>query len=107
MAGGTIFHPVRVRAIGPGEACHVEVGGREIALFNLDGTYWATDGICTHMRARLADGYVEGDVVECPLHFGRFEIHTGKAVSAPCTVDLQTYPVRRDADGIAIGLPDG
>jgi nitrite reductase/ring-hydroxylating ferredoxin subunit len=53
----------------------------------------------------LSEGFVEGDIVECPLHGGRFEIKTGKAVAAPCTVDLRTYVVRREDDSVLVGIP--
>ena len=50
--------------------------------------------MCTHAYASLADGYIEGDIIECPLHGGCFEIKTGKVASAPATEDLRTYPVQ-------------
>jgi nitrite reductase/ring-hydroxylating ferredoxin subunit len=105
-AGGTLaWHAVaRLGEVAPGEAVRVAAAGRAIALFNLDGAYFATDDTCTHARASLADGYVEGEIVECPLHFGRFEIRTGKACGAPCTVDLATYPVRVEGEAVCVGI---
>jgi nitrite reductase/ring-hydroxylating ferredoxin subunit len=97
----------RADEVAPGEVKHIRIDGREIALFNVAGAFYATADICTHMRARLSDGYVEGDIVECPLHFGKFEIRTGKAVSAPCTVDLRTYEVERDGEWVSVFLPPG
>ena len=97
---------LRVHAVVPGEAKHVEIAGYEIAVFNLDGVFFATDDICTHMRARLSDGFVEDDVVQCPLHFGTFDIRSGKARSAPCTEDLQTYPARIEGDWVMVELPN-
>ena len=79
------FHTVAKTAdLDDGEARQVVIGGREIAIFNLQGNFFATDDICTHAYASLADGYVEGERVECPLHGGCFDIKTGKAVTAPC-----------------------
>lgn len=97
----------RADEIAPGQVMYVAVAGLEIALFNIDGTYYATDDACTHMGARLSDGYVDGDIVECSLHFGKFNIRTGKACSAPCTVDLRTYPVEVEGAEVIIRLPAG
>ena len=71
-----------------------EVGQQKVALYNIGGKIYATDDICTHGQASLADGYIEGDEIVCPLHDGRFCIPTGKATGAPCTVDIKTYSVK-------------
>ena len=108
MAAQTKSYAVaRTDEIAPGDVMHVAIAGREIALFNIDGTYHATDDACTHMGARLSDGYVDGDIVECSLHFGKFNIRTGKACSAPCTVDLRTYPVEVEGATVMVKMPAG
>jgi nitrite reductase/ring-hydroxylating ferredoxin subunit len=70
-----------------------EIGTTTLAVYNIGGTFYATDNECTHGAASLADGILDGDVIECTLHFGAFEVKTGKAVSAPCFVPLRTYKV--------------
>ena len=65
-----------------------------VALYNLDGQFFATHDICTHAHACLSDGYLEDGKVECPLHQGVFDVRTGKALSGPVDVDLQTFSVR-------------
>jgi 3-phenylpropionate/trans-cinnamate dioxygenase ferredoxin component len=65
-----------------------------IAVFNVDGEFFATDDTCTHETASLAEGYVDGDVVECAFHFAKFCIRTGAAMSYPATEPLATYPVQ-------------
>ena len=100
------FHNAAKTAdLDDGEARQVVIGGREIAIYNLKGQYFATDDICTHAYASLADGYIEGERVECPLHGGCFDIKTGKAVTAPCTEDLKVYPVKIDGGNILVGVP--
>jgi nitrite reductase/ring-hydroxylating ferredoxin subunit len=89
----------------PGEVKRVEVDGRGVALFNVDGTFYALNDSCTHMRARLSDGYVDGGIVECPLHFGKFDIRTGAALSPPCTVAVRCYAVERDGEAVRILAP--
>ena len=68
--------------------------GKKIALFNVNGNYYATDFLCTHEDASLCDGYIDGDTVECPLHQGVFSISTGKALESPATIDLKTYKTK-------------
>ena len=68
--------------------------GRDLALYRVDGALYATAALCTHGAARLTDGEVVDGYIECPLHFGLFEIATGRAAGAPVSRDLATYPVR-------------
>jgi naphthalene 1,2-dioxygenase system ferredoxin subunit len=72
----------------------VAVAGKEVALYGVDGEVYATDNICTHGHARLCDGFLEGTEIECPLHQGKFDVRTGKAMCAPLTEDIRTYPVK-------------
>ena len=80
--------------LAEGEVIGVEVGGRSIALYAADGNLFATDNICTHAYACLSDGWLDGEVIECPLHAARFDIRSGKVLDPPATEDLKTYPVR-------------
>ena len=86
------------------EVMGVMVGDEEIALYNLEGEFYATHGICTHENIGLADGFVEGNLIECPLHAACFEIKTGKAVNPPATVDIKTYPVKVEGDTVYVGI---
>ena len=72
----------------------VDVEGRQLALYVVNGEVYATDNICTHGHARLCDGFLEDYEIECPLHQGRFDIRNGKAMCEPLTVDLKSYPVK-------------
>ncbi len=90
--------------IEDGCAIEVTIGNEVIALFRLGDDYYATAGICTHAHARLVEGYVEGNAIECPFHGGSFDIRTGQALTAPCTRDLPTYPVRVEGDAILVGI---
>jgi nitrite reductase/ring-hydroxylating ferredoxin subunit len=92
------------RDLAEGEALGIEVAGRSIALYDVDGTIFATDNICTHAYARLSDGWLDGELIECPLHAARFDVRTGKVLDPPATEDLKTYPVRIVGDEIQINL---
>ena len=87
-----------------GEPLGVEVAGRSIALYDVDGALFATDNICTHAYARLSDGWLDGELIECPLHAARFDIRTGKVLDPPATEDLRTYPTRVVDDEIEVKL---
>jgi naphthalene 1,2-dioxygenase system ferredoxin subunit len=80
--------------LAEGEVIGVEVAGRSIALYDAEGNLFATDNICTHAYACLSDGWLDGEVIECPLHAARFDIRSGKVLDPPATEDLKTYPVR-------------
>ncbi len=77
-----------------GDVVGVMVAGKDIALYELDGAVYATDNTCTHGHARMSDGFLEGREIECPLHQGKFDICTGKALCAPLTDNIKTYTVR-------------
>jgi 3-phenylpropionate/trans-cinnamate dioxygenase ferredoxin subunit len=66
--------------------------------------FFASDGFCAHEEQHLEDGLVIDCVIECPLHGGRFDICTGKALSAPCTEDLKTYPVKIEDGQVFVQL---
>jgi nitrite reductase/ring-hydroxylating ferredoxin subunit len=79
--------------IAEGTVKSFEVGNSILAVYNVGGEYFVTDNECTHGAASLAEGILEDDVIECTLHFGAFNVKTGKAVQAPCFTALRTYKV--------------
>jgi naphthalene 1,2-dioxygenase ferredoxin component len=81
-------------AVSDGDVIAVTAGGHEIALYGVGGEVYATGNLCTHGHARLCDGFLEGAEIECPFHQGRFDVRTGKALCAPLTEDVETFPVR-------------
>jgi nitrite reductase/ring-hydroxylating ferredoxin subunit len=83
-----------ISEIVEGMARSVEIGDRRFALYNIGGTFYATDDRCTHARASLSEGFIEGDTIECPLHGGRFHIPTGQPLSPPVRVAVCVYPVQ-------------
>jgi nitrite reductase/ring-hydroxylating ferredoxin subunit len=81
-------------------------GTGPIALFNVDDEFFAIDDTCTHDESSLADGYVDGDVVECAWHFAKFCIRTGEVLSLPATCPVATYPVKVEGAHVFVDLPD-
>ena len=86
------------------DAIAVVVAGKEIAIFLVDGSVFATANRCTHGDARLCDGWVEGHEIECPLHQGRFDVRSGAATAAPAEVALATWPARLIGDRVELQL---
>jgi len=78
--------------------------GRDIALYSVEGAIYATDNVCTHAHALLCEGFLEGYEIECPLHQGKFDVRTGKALSPPVTEDIRSYPVRIEDGRVYVAL---
>lgn len=77
-----------------GDVVGIQAGGRDLAVYLVDGQPFATDNLCTHGNARLCDGFLEGHEIECPFHQGRFDIRNGQPTCAPATEAVRTYPVQ-------------
>ncbi len=91
-------------ALQPGDApLVVEIKRRWVAVYNIEGEYYAIEDVCTHDDGPLAEGTLTGCVVECPRHGATFDVRTGKALSAPAFVDVPTYPVRVQEGKIQVG----
>lgn len=80
--------------LAEGDVLEVKVASREIAIYDCDGTLYATDNICTHAYAKLSQGWLDGKAIECPLHGARFDVRSGKVLAPPANEELKTYRVR-------------
>ena len=83
-----------------------DLNGNTYAVYHTPSGYYATEGLCTHEQANLADGLVMGEHIECPKHNARFHIPSGKVKRVPAKVDLKTYPVKTDDGKVLIGIQD-
>lgn len=81
----------KVDDVAVGSALKVEAAGLTVAVFNLAGEFYVTDDACTHGPGSLAEGFIDGDVVECNFHNGQFNIKTGEVVAPPCMIPIKTY----------------
>jgi 3-phenylpropionate/trans-cinnamate dioxygenase ferredoxin subunit len=80
-------------------------GGRTFAIYRSpDDEFYATDGLCTHEHVHLADGLVMDNIIECPMHNGRFDYRTGAAKGAPVCVNLKTYPVKVESGKVLVDI---
>jgi len=89
--------------LAPGSAMMVEVNGKEIALFNVGGTVYATDNTCLHQGGPLGEGSLEGEVVTCPWHLWEYNVRTGEKVGAS-SLKVATYPVKLEGSDIKIAV---
>ena len=91
--------------IEPEDVIRFDHQGREYAIYRSPSDeYFATDGICTHEHAYMSDGYVDGCIIECPLHQATFDVRTGKVLAGPATVDLPAFPVKVVGDSVFVNL---
>jgi nitrite reductase/ring-hydroxylating ferredoxin subunit len=101
---GNVVRVCAKSEVGPDSVKAFEVGGRKLAVYNIAGAFYITDDECTHAAASLADGMLEGDVIECCMHMGSFHVPTGNVVEPPCEVPLRTYQVVLAGDDICADL---
>lgn len=80
--------------VAEGEVAAVVAGGKPLALFLLEGAFYAVHDLCTHGEAQLSDGWIEDGCIECPLHQGKFCIKTGEAMTAPVSEPVATFAAR-------------
>jgi 3-phenylpropionate/trans-cinnamate dioxygenase ferredoxin subunit len=73
----------KVSEISNGQMSHVEINGKEIAIANLDGKFFAFSDRCAHMNARLSRGNINQNIVTCPFHAAQFDVTSGKKIRDP------------------------
>ena len=98
---------VRVGAAGEiaeGEVRSFSVGERTIGVANIDGDLHAFDDICTHKQCSLAEGELDGTVIECPCHGGRFDLLTGDVVDGPPPEPIDVFQVREEAGELQVSI---
>jgi nitrite reductase/ring-hydroxylating ferredoxin subunit len=88
--------------LAPGQGKMVEAGGKKIALFNVDGNYYAIDDTCTHRGGPLSEGELSGNEVTCPWHGAIFDLTTGKVLGPPATKGVARYNVRVSGNSIEV-----
>ena len=89
--------------LGPGCCKVVSAGGYQIALFNVNGTFYATDNTCAHRGGPLGEGKLDGAVVTCPWHAWSYDVTTGVCVANP-NVSVKKYPVRIHGDEVQVAV---
>jgi len=98
---------VRIAAVGDvpvGEGRVVEAQGKELALFNVDGTYYVMDNMCVHRGGPLGEGDLDGRLVSCPWHAWRWDVTTGANVNNPA-LRVACVPLAVEDGALWVELP--
>ena len=94
----------RTEDVPAGQGKIVKAGGKHIALFNIDGTYYAIDDTCPHRGGPLSEGEVACTTVTCPWHQARFDLKTGDVVNPPAEVGVSRFNVRMVGNDVEIEI---
>lgn len=94
----------RAGDLGIGESRAFDVAGHSIALYNVEGEYFATEDICTHEEASLSEGFLEDHLIECPLHGSQFDLRSGKVLSLPAVIPVATYMTKLEEGVVSIDI---
>lgn len=102
--GGSRVRVAAVEDLANGEGRVIEVEGRSLALFNVNGSFHALDNACAHRGGPLGEGDLEGTVVTCPWHAWRWDVTTGANVNNPA-VTMPCFPVVVENGHVFVELP--
>ena len=97
---------LRASALSPGAMTWVAIDRERVVVANVDGTFYALRDVCGHRQASLSQGTLHGHVIECPLHFARFDVRDGRYVDGPDSADVPTYEVRVEGDTVYVRQPE-
>jgi len=89
--------------LSPGDVHVVDLGGIEVAVFNVAGQYFAIEDVCTHDGSEISTGCLYDHVIECPRHGARFDVRTGEVLEPPAYESVQTFKVRVENGMIQVG----
>ncbi len=98
---------IKIATVGelpPGQCKSLELGDERIALFNIDGKFYALKDVCTHDGGILTGGTLRGYIIECPRHGAQFDVRTGAVVRLPAYVGVETYSVSVEGNDIFISV---
>ena len=91
-----------VNDVRQGQGKTISVNGVEIALFNIDGNFYAIDNTCPHRGGPLGEGMLDDGIVTCPWHGWKFNVATGKNVSMP--VDVKRFEVKVEGEDVLVDV---
>ena len=91
----------KVSEISEGEGKAVKVGGKDIAIFNVEGEFYAIDDACRHKGGLLGEGMLDGNIVTCPWHHWQYNVMTGISPTN-LQIKVETYEVKVEGDKIKV-----
>ena len=96
----TLVTVAKVSEIPAGQFKPVTAAGKHLLVCHTPDGFYVVDDTCTHDDGPLADGWLEGNAIECPRHGARFDVATGKVLCLPAAVSIRSYPVTVDGDDV-------
>ena len=92
--------------MAPGSLKQIELeeGDKQVCLANVDGTFYAINGECSHMGGPLGEGELDGTTVTCPWHSAEYDVTTGKMLNPPAESDQEVYEVRVEGDEVQVAV---
>lgn len=102
MSDGEWFDVAATDELDDDDVIKVTAGDAVLALYRIDGQFYATADGCTHEEASLSDGWVQDGTIECPRHQGVFDIVSGKALVSPASIAVCTFPVRVEGGRVLV-----
>jgi 3-phenylpropionate/trans-cinnamate dioxygenase ferredoxin subunit len=93
----------KITDVQPGQMKSFEVNEQSILIANWEGTFFATQDLCTHDNGTLVAGELVGGEIECPRHGAHFDLQTGRA-TLPAAMPIKTFPVKIEGDNILVAL---
>jgi len=94
----------RVGDLASGSGTTVDVEGQHIALFNVQGTFYAIDDTCPHRGGPLGEGELDGATVTCPWHGATFDVKTGEVTGPPARTGVRSFHVRVEGGDVLVEL---
>ena len=93
-----------VSQVAPGTGMVANVNDKEVAVFNIDGTFYVIDNVCKHRGGPLGEGELEGETVTCPWHAWQYNVKTGACLTKD-GIKMDTYEVRVEDGDVKIAIP--
>ena len=94
----------RIADLAPGSGTTVDVEGQRIALFNVQGTFYAIDDTCPHRGGPLGEGELDGAMVTCPWHGATFDVQTGAVTGPPARNGVRSFQVRVEGEDVLVEI---
>jgi 3-phenylpropionate/trans-cinnamate dioxygenase ferredoxin subunit len=92
----------RAGEIPPGTSRIVRLDDQPVAVFHLEDGWYAIEDVCTHDGGPVAEGRLEGSIIECPRHGATFDVRTGAALTFPAVSPVAAYAVRVVGDEVQV-----
>ena len=103
---GSFVSVATVAELPVGQCKAVDAGVKRLLVCHTEQGFYAVDDTCTHDDGPLADGWLDGNAIECPRHGARFDVTTGKVLCLPAAVGVRSYPVTLEGDAVNVQMAD-